>query len=159
MEYYQKNKKYRVEKHSTHIDVFFEGTIVTRFCSKGKCELTNEILQMPLQELINKNLEVFRAVIEFKGWGAALKEFNAAPTDEDTDEYGNRIALYAGQITRDTQYSWESGVLPIKLLEVVCPSTKRVYFIPVHPDCGNVWGAVASTFGMEANEYKPLIQT
>lgn len=69
--------------------------------------------------------------------------------DSDTDDQGNPMTLY--------QTKQEDDVIKIKpqFLEVMCPSTKRVYNLyPLRHDCKNVWEAKASTFSNQKIQYR-----
>lgn len=65
------------------------------------------------------------------------------------DEYG---ALYD---TRIETGRWNETV---HVVRVVCPSTGAVYLLPCSPDASTAHEAVASTFGLRADEYCPTAQ-
>lgn len=71
---------------------------------------------------------------------------------------GSRVIPPAQEIQRD-----DYGVL-LKLwngdkqVRVVCPSTGAVYYLPVDRTCRTAHEAVAATFGLEATEYRPLVE-
>lgn len=64
--------------------------------------------------------------------------------DEDTDHQGFPMRLYETSI-KDALINKK-----VQFIEVVCPSTERVYNIyPPSQNCKNVWEAKADTFNKE----------
>ena len=69
--------------------------------------------------------------------------------DTDMDDQGNPMTLY-----RTVEVDEIINIKP-QFLEVMCPSTKRVYNLyPTRHDCKNVWEAKASTFSDEKIQYR-----
>ena len=74
--------------------------------------------------------------------------------DEDKDEQGFPMKLYSTFVKDKLLNS------KVQFIEVICPSTERVYNIyPVKQDCSNVWEAKASTFNLKQKDFHPLIET
>ena len=69
--------------------------------------------------------------------------------DEDTDDMGFPMKLYETTINDDLINK------KIQFIEVVCPSTERVYNIyPPSQNCKNVWEAKADTFNKKGLKYR-----
>jgi hypothetical protein len=74
--------------------------------------------------------------------------------DEDTDNNGFPMRLY------ETTVEDELISRKVQFIEVVCPSTERVYNIyPPSQNCKNVWAAKADTFGKPVEKFKPIYET
>jgi hypothetical protein len=55
--------------------------------------------------------------------------------------------------------NWHAREEPICLVKVRCPSTGAYYALRVPPETTTVKGAVAWTFGLDENNYKPIAET
>jgi len=98
-----------------------------------------------------RNLEIKRAKLEINGFENYIK--NSGAKEINRDEYG---VLYH----RDGFYNDE----PLALVRVINSTpehdgTKKEYFIPVTPQAKTAHEAVASTFGLTADQYRPLAET
>lgn len=121
----------------------------------------------------NQNTEVRRAFIEKLGVSKYFDILSGGKglelIDQDTDDQGYPMRLM--------QFEFGEGNIQekIQVLEVTCPSTKRVYNLyPPNQKSKNIWEAKASTFNNEkltyrhgdvglvkekSNNNKPLIET
>ena len=107
--------------------------------------VAKQVLQWP-------NAEQRRVLIQRMGPDRFFGELTAAVVHEDTDGAGNRRRLLRVSV-KDT----EAGYL--QAVEVVCPTTGRVYHLGVEPGVSTCQDAVASTFGLRAEEYAPARET
>lgn len=69
------------------------------------------------------------------------------------DKYGNKQVLY-----KSTEVDPVTGFHQ-NYIQVVCPSTKREYFICIPPEITKIKEAVAWTFGKNSSTYAPKIET
>ena len=96
------------------------------------------------------NLESLRSLREKIGLERYISLFDAKVINTEVDYQGNEMNLY--------QYD-EKGSKVI-LLEVVCPSTKRMYHLyPPNQKAKTCFEAKASTFGMTINEFQPFSES
>jgi hypothetical protein len=96
------------------------------------------------------NLESLRELREKIGLSKYIELFDAKIIDEDFDHQGNLMRLY--------KYD-EKGTI-VKLLEVICPSTDRMYHLyPPDQKSTNCFAAKASTFGKTESTFKPEYET
>ena len=103
-----------------------------------------------IEEFIaTRNVEHRRVMAERIGLERIFSEANVKLLDSDIDYSGER------QLLRLTLNSDE----PIVVVKVICPSTGRVYFLRVPPDCTNIQNAIAWTFGLSGSQYKPVVET
>lgn len=51
------------------------------------------------------------------------------------------------------------GAARMRVVEVTCPSTGRIYFLPVPPGVRKADEAIAWTFGLSSEEYRPEVET
>lgn len=94
------------------------------------------------------NLESLRIIRDKIGLQHYLNLFDAKEIDQDIDAQGRTMKLY----------KYEEKGEDVILLEVICPSTERIYHLyPPNQKAKNVWEAKASTFN--ENNFKPLIET
>jgi hypothetical protein len=109
-------------------------------------KVTKEML-----EEFNSNTEARRCCIEAMGVSNFFNVLgeNLAVIDEDIDAHGNPMKLM--------QFKFED--IMIQVLEVTCPSTKRVYNLYPPKDTNNVFDAKASTFGLTKETFKPVIES
>ncbi len=99
------------------------------------------VLQMP-------NAEKRRAWIEALGAEAFFKQLNSIIVYSDIDGCGNQRQLLRVPL-EDTEARF------VQAVKVVCPTTKRVYYLGVPPDVKTCQEAVASTFGLKPEQYRP----
>ncbi|MCI2429577.1 hypothetical protein LM604_02830 [Candidatus Acetothermia bacterium] len=111
--------------------------------------VTEQIIMRPQtltakQILRQKNIEVRRAMIERYGIEPLLREVHAEKLDESAQGTLYRLELPGDELT---------------VVEVVCPSTGRKYFLCVPGWLQTVRQAVAWTFGLSAEQYEPVSET
>ena len=103
--------------------------------------------------LKEQNTELRRAMIECLG---ADRFFSTAPgttlVHQDIDGAGNDRRLIRVPLP-----DVEAGY--IQAVHVVCPTTKREYHLLVSPTVRTCQEAVASTFGIEPDDYHPNRET
>ena len=95
------------------------------------------------------NAESRRIAIEIIGADRFFSELESAVVHQDTDGVGNRRRLVRVKLA-----DAEAGYL--QAVHVVCPTTGREYYLGVRPEVRTCQEAVASTFGMKADEYLPV---
>ena len=94
-----------------------------------------------------RNTEIMRRVRDKIGIGKFLWLLKAAIIDENIDEQSLPMKLYEAYNPCIKK--------SIQILEVVCPSTKRVYHLyPPNQRSKNVWEAKASTFNNQPIAYR-----
>lgn len=98
-----------------------------------------------------RNSEIRRVMLEKMGIGRFLNESNAHVLDQDTDGRGMPRRLLAQRL-------WGWAEISV-YVEVTCPSTGHVYYLRVPPETRSCAQAVAWTFGMDAAQYAPLVET
>jgi hypothetical protein len=119
------------------------GEIENSLCVNLPEHLYNEIDKNFLHKVTN--LESLRSLREKIGLDKYISLFEAKVINEETDNQGNQMKLY--------KYD-EKGTKVI-LLEVICPSTKRMYHLyPPNQKAITCFEAKASTFGMTAESFK-----
>lgn len=107
--------------------------------------------RLTAREIIaERNAEIRRAMLERMGYDRFLLELGAVPAH--TDEFG---ALYRVDVARDE---------PLALVHVTNATlepdgTRRRYFLRVPPTVRTARAAVAWTFGLGANTYRPVKET
>jgi len=101
--------------------------------------------------LEERNSEIRRVMLEKMGIGRFLNESNAHVLDQDTDGRGMPRRLMAQRL-------WGWAEISV-YVEVTCPSTGHVYYLRVPPETRSCAQAVAWTFGMDAAQYAPLVET
>jgi len=120
---------------------------------KGKIEdsipnnIPNFLLKNINREFVSNisNLESLRGLREKIGVEKYLSLFDAKEINAQIDNQGNKMRLLS--------YN-EQGEI-VLLLEVVCPSTNRIYHIyPPNQSSKTCFEAKASTFGMTEKEFK-----
>ncbi len=94
------------------------------------------------------NAEIRRELIEAMGSDNFFKQYKAKIIHSDIDGCGNTRELLRVP-SKDTEVGYFQAV------KVVCPTTKRVYYLGVPPTVTNCQDAVASTFGMKGSQYNP----
>lgn len=115
-----------------------------------------------------KNAEVRRCMIEKYGADRYLRETRAELIHEDVDGLGQPRKLWRKEVLDDE---------PIVMVEVVNSTvehdgSRKTYFLRVHPELRplslkglgepqklTAHNAVASTFGMRGEEYRPAVET
>jgi len=102
--------------------------------------------------LKEEDTEVKRELIEAMGADNFFKQSKGTIVHKDTDAKGNERALLRIPIE-----DAESGYL--QAVRVTCPTTGRVYYLGVPPEITTCQEAVASTFGMKPEQYKPIRET
>ena len=76
-------------------------------------------------------------------------ESNIILIDRDIDERGNEMSLF------ETKEKDDIVKDKIQFMEVICPSTKRIYSLyPPNQKSINVWDAKASTFNNNKIQYR-----
>jgi hypothetical protein len=124
------------------------GELENSLCHNLPHLLYNKIDKEFLQRVTN--LESLRSLREKIGLERYISLFDAKVVNEETDRQGNQMKLY--------KYD-EKGSIVI-LLEVVCPSTKRMYHLyPANQKSKTCFEAKASTFGMTIDEFKPFSES
>ena len=81
-----------------------------------------------------------------------FRELHATVIHEDSDGCGNPRRLLRVPVA-----DAETGYL--QAVQVVCPTTGRVYHLGVKPTVSTCQEAVASTFGLRGDEYAPIRET
>jgi len=119
---------------------FWRGVQVTEEIVMHPETLTIETI------LATPNLEVMRVMMERFGPERMVKEGDPQMLHQSSEG-----TLYALQLPDE----WEQQVI----VEVVCPSTGRHYWLRVPPTMRQVREAIAWTFGLTAYEYQPSVET
>ena len=88
------------------------------------------------------NAEVRRVCLEELGYGRFLNQLEHEVIDKDGDYELVKV-------------DWHAKERPIALVKVKCPSTGAFYVLRVPLSVKSVREAVAWTFGMSKNDYKP----
>ena len=101
------------------------------------------------QALSLDNAELRRVAIEAMGPDRFFSEARAKTIHEDTDGIGNRRRLLRVSVSGARR-----GYL--QAVEVTCPTTGHVYHLGVPQNVRTCQEAVASTFGLKADEYRPV---
>ena len=95
---------------------------------------------------VENNVELRRVMIEKMTVQRYLDAVNASPLDCHLD-----YKLY--------QFAPHNDDEPYCMLECKDTSTERVYHLRVPPNTKSCWEAVAWTFGMDAAEYQPILES
>ena len=90
--------------------------------------------------------EVKRIMIECLGPDRLFREIKATEIHRDIDGLGNPRRLIRIPM-RETTAGY------IQAVHVICPSTKREYYLGVKPNVKTCQEAVSSTFGIKSDEY------
>lgn len=103
------------------------------------------------------NVEIRRIMIERMGWDRFLNESKAKPIH--SDDFGTLYRIEVEPIDR-----WSMRDEPVCLVKVVNSTPEpdgsfKNYILRVNPDCQTARGAVAWTFGMGEDDYRPEFQT
>ena len=98
------------------------------------------------------NAELRRAVIEHIGPDRFFAELEAQIVHADIDGCGNPRRLL-----RVPMPDAAAGYL--QAVQVICPTTGRVYHLGVESSVRTCQEAVASTFGLRAEDYSPIRET
>ena len=101
------------------------------------------------QALSLDNAELRRVAIEALGPDRFFSELEPAVVHEDIDGIGNRRRLLRVRVPGAVK-----GYL--QAVEVTCPTTGHVYHLGVQQNVRTCQEAVASTFGLKADEYRPV---
>jgi hypothetical protein len=101
------------------------------------------------QALSLDNAELRRVAIEAMGPDRFFSEARAETIHEDIDGIGNRRRLLRVSVSGARR-----GYL--QAVEVTCPTTGHVYHLGVPQNVRACQEAVASTFGLKADEYRPV---
>ena len=101
------------------------------------------------QALSLNNAELRRVAIEAMGPDQFFSEARAKTIHEDIDGIGNRRRLLRVRVNGARR-----GYL--QAVEVTCPTTGHVYHLGVPQNVRACQEAVASTFGLKADEYRPV---
>ena len=96
------------------------------------------------------NLESLRIIRDKIGLEKYLSLYDAKLIHEEIDASGRPMKLY----------EYLEQKVKVKILEVVCPSTERLYHLfPPNQSAKTCYEAKASTFGKNENNFNPLIET
>ena len=98
------------------------------------------------------NAEMRRVVIERIGPESFFTELDASVVHADMDGHG-----HPRRLLRVPLADAEAGYL--QAVQVVCPTTGRVYHLGVQPGVRDCQEAVASLFGLLSHEYAPVRET
>ena len=101
------------------------------------------------QALSLENAEMRRVAIEALGPDRFFSEARAKIIHEDIDGIGNRRRLLRVRVSGARR-----GYL--QAVEVTCPTTGHIYHLGVPQNVRACQEAVASTFGLKADEYRPV---
>ena len=101
------------------------------------------------QALSLENAEMRRVAIEAMGPDRFFSEARAETIHEDIDGIGNRRRLLRVRVSGARR-----GYL--QAVEVTCPTTGHIYHLGVPQNVRTCQEAVASTFGLKADEYRPV---
>lgn len=105
-----------------------------------------------LDALREPNAEIRRIALEALGPDRLAVELDAKVAHADTDGCGN-----PRQLLRLTVPGTRRGY--VQVVRVVCPTTGRVYHLGVPTTVTTCQEAVASTFGVTADDYAPVRET
>ncbi len=114
----------------------------------------DKLIQKGMRALSNLNLESRRATLEIIGierFASVLGGFEVL--DEYVDPYGYPVQLVRTKRKEPTVEDY------IYFVRVHCSSTGRAYQLGVPPWLRSAHGALAWTFQMNANEYRPQLET
>lgn len=103
--------------------------------------------------IAEQNAERRRCYLEILGGKRFASLLELEIKKSEVDRQGNLQVLY-----RSTEKDKLAGDF-IQFAQVICPSTKREYFLCVPPDLNNCKEAVAWTFGKSSQDYNPSIET
>lgn len=110
--------------------------------------------QVTRQEILaEQNAEKRRCYQEILGSEQFGSLLGLEAIDRKTDQFKNEIILYRTK-ERDKLVGDH-----IYFAKVICPSTKRAYFLCVPPKIKSADEAVAWTFGKSPDNYKPIVET
>lgn len=98
------------------------------------------------------NMELRRVMIESLGADRFFSQLGGKVVHTDIDGCGNPRELVRLELV-DAQAGY------VQAVHVICPTTGRQYYLGVPPDVETCQQAVASTFGMTAEQYKPGRET
>jgi len=105
----------------------------------------------PEKVLTEGNQEIRRVMLERYGWDNLLDDLGATTIHEDS---------FGKLVETDKLGKYLDGEDPkARFVLVVDPSTERRYALRVSPTVETAHGAVASTFGVDAQEYTPIIES
>ena len=91
------------------------------------------------------NLEALRVIRDKIGLKKYLSLFDAIPINKETDNQGNQMILY----------KYDEKGTDVILLEVICPSTGRIYHLyPPNQKAKTCFEAKASTFDNKLLSYR-----
>ncbi len=102
--------------------------------------------------LSEQNAELARVKLERLSLPNFITQTKAQTVDHDIDRQGYPRNLLSIDIPNDPD-----GV--IRIVQVICPSTKREYMLRVPPNLATCSQAVAWTFGMSEKEYSPVMES
>jgi hypothetical protein len=125
-------------------DYAWDGVLVPKFVIEDPDSITCEVIEK------TENVEVRRAMLERFGISRYISEAGVSPVHED--EYGT---LYRRELAGD-----EALVLLKVINSTPEPDgTYKEYFLRVPPDIETAKQAVAWTFDIEPDDYRPQVQT
>jgi hypothetical protein len=103
-----------------------------------------------ISDILNeKNQSVRNVMIERYGLEKFLNDLKYEIIDSCSNEDGESQLLKVKL----------NEIEPMMLVKVICPSTKRYYFLRVPPDMKTVKEAIAWTFNLTESQYKPIQET
>lgn len=98
------------------------------------------------------NAELKRIAIETLGPERFFLDLQSQIIHQDSDGVGNQRRLLRIPLS-ETEAGW------VQAVHVICPTTGREYYLGVPPSVTTCQEAVASTFGLQAQEYQPVRET
>ena len=128
-----------IEWQSGEKEYFWHGVRVPK-----EVILSPETLD-PKKVLLEEDVAVRRIMIDRYGQGKFLLALNPKVI-----EIAKQGILYGLDLPRDE---------PLVMVEVVCASTGKHHFLRVPPETRSVQEAIAWTFGLSSEEYRPIIET
>lgn len=103
-----------------------------------------------ISDILNeKNQSVRNVMIERYGLEKFLNDLKYEIIDSCSNEDGENQLLKVNLNERE----------PMMYVKVICPSTKKYYFLRVPPNMKTVKEAIAWTFNLTENQYKPIQET
>jgi hypothetical protein len=100
-----------------------------------------------------KNVTQRMFAVELLGSEKLSRMLKLELLNQENDLCGNPIKLFGGRIPNG------DSLKPIKLIEVICPSTFRKFYISVPPTIKSAFEGVAWSFGKTPETYKPNFET
>jgi hypothetical protein len=145
------DRQYRLHSEHEAAIVWIDG--VREYWWHGvrtNSQITLRPESLTVQQIMGvRNIELRRVMIERFGLERLIKESSAEVIHSDQDYESKRRLLRINV----------AGDEPIFAVSVVCPSTQRNYFLRVPPTMRSVEEAIAWTFGLSKDQYRPIVES